>query len=320
MISFETVDKAVIRNSKGVNYIDFRNSLTPRYAKVWFDILIGYFALVVVLASAAYMQKAHAGWFLLTITIGGVVVGYIISALHLFIHEASHYNLARDREQNDLLSNIFLGLLVGMDVEYYRTVHFAHHRLLGTVQDTEKSYFDPITIRVVFEMLSGIRIIKVFIHRNENIKSNQGRGEEIIKKNNRIFLLAAILNLSLIIAFFATGFWQLALIWLIGLGSAFPFFASFRQVLEHRSASASARENYYKVDHGIVHRMFGDGPIASTMGAAGFNRHLLHHWDPHVSYTRLREIEIFLKDTPLSGMQEQTQTTYWKTFLHLLNK
>ena len=35
----------------------------------------------------------------------------------------------------------------------------------------------------------------------------------------------------------------------------------------------------------------GDGPLASTLGGAGFNRHLLHHWEPKISYTRFRELE-----------------------------
>lgn len=318
MQNFETVDKATIVNSKGVNYIDFRNALRPRYAVVWLDILTGYLALAAVLILAAFMQRSHPAWFALTIPVGALLVGYIVSALHLFIHEASHYHLASDRKWNDLLSNIFLGLLVGMDVEYYRTVHFVHHRLLGTARDTERSYFDPITWRYVLETLTGIRIIKVIIHRNQNIQLNENRGSEIIKKNNSIFLIATLLNILFVSALFILGFWQVAFIWLIGMGAAFPFFASFRQILEHRSIHASPDLNYHEVDHGIVHRMFGDGPIASTMGAAGFNRHLLHHWDPQVSYTRLKDVEVFLKDTPLAEWQQQCQTTYLKTFFDLI--
>ena len=318
MQSFETVNKATIVNSKGVNYIDFRNSLTPRYDIVWLDIFTGYLALAVVLALAIFMQVKYPAWFALTIPVGALILGYIVSALHLFIHEASHYHLASDRKQNDLLSNIFLGLLVGMDVEYYRTVHFAHHRLLGTARDTERSYFDPITWRYVLETLTGIRIINVIIYRNQNIKLNENRGSEIIKKNNKIFFIAALLNVIFVSALFIFGFWQVAFIWLIGLGATFPFFATFRQILEHRSIHASPDQNYHKVDHGIVHRMFGDGPIASTIGAAGFNRHLLHHWDPLVSYTRLKDVEVFLKDTPLAEWQKQCKTTYLKTFLDLI--
>jgi fatty acid desaturase len=320
MDTFATVDKATIIDSRGVSYIDFRNRLAPKYGKVWLDIFTGYAALCAVLFLAVYFQKSHSHWFFLAIPAGGILIGYIVSALHLFIHEASHYHLAADRKQNDLLSNIFLGSLVGMDVQFYRTVHFAHHRLLGTVHDTEKSYFDAITWSYVIELLTGIRVMKVIAHRNKNIKLNDGlgTGSEIIKKNNKMFFVAAILNLALVMAFFISGFWQAALAWMIGLGVAFPFLATFRQILEHRSAGASAAIDYNKVNHGVVHRMFGDGPIASTLGPAGFNRHLLHHWDPQVSYTRLKEVEDFLKDTPLGKEQQASQTTYFKTFISLL--
>ncbi|MBS1618560.1 MAG: fatty acid desaturase [Bacteroidetes bacterium] len=322
MDTFETIDKATIVNSKGVKYLDFRDTLSPRYAVVWSDIAIGYLALLAVLAGAVYMQMFFNPWFAVTIAIGGLCIGYIVSALHLFIHEASHYHLAPARRQNDILSNIFLGLLVGMDVEFYRTVHFAHHRLLGTATDTERSYFDAISWRYIIESLTGIRVLRVILHRNENIKKNAGSqpGLRIIRQNNTIFAIAAILHLALVSSLLAVGYWQAALVWIVGMGAAFPLFATFRQILEHRSEQALASVDYSRVDHGVVHRMFGEGPVASTLGAAGFNRHLLHHWDPQVSYTRLRDVEAFLRDTTLREDQESRQTTYFKTFAALIRK
>jgi len=32
-------------------------------------------------------------------------------------------------------------------------------------------------------------------------------------------------------------------------------------------------------------RLFGDDFFSCTFGGAGFNRHLLHHWEPQISYT-----------------------------------
>ena len=322
METFATVDKTTIVNSRGVKYIDFRNRLVPKYGRAWVEIFSGYFALAMVLLITVYAQNVNILLGLLTIPIGGLLVGYIVASLHLFIHEASHYHLAADKKRNDLLSNIVLGLLVGMDVDFYRTVHFAHHRLIGTAKDTEKSYFDAISWRFMIETLSGIRVLKVIAHRHENIKVNEGHGvgSGIIRKNNLIFFVAAGLNLLLVIGLVLTGYWQAAVVWFFGMGSAFPFFASFRQILEHRRVGALATTNYHEVDHGAAHRMFGDGLIGSTMGSAGFNRHLIHHWDPQVSYTRLKDVEEFLYDTPLAEELKSAQTTYFKTFIGLLNK
>jgi fatty acid desaturase len=314
--------KSDLMNNEGISYLDFRKSLTPRYALVGLDIFLCYAALVTTVAIIAYLQKSFPAWFILTIPIGALFVGYLVQAIHLFIHEASHYNLAADKKQNDLLSNIFLGLLVGLDVEFFRTNHAAHHRYLGTVKDTEKSYFDGLTWRLVFESLTGIRALKVVLHRNKNVKLNSaaGKGNEIVKKNNRMFQIASLLNLLLVVAFFATGYWQVSLAWLIGFGAVFPFFASLRNILEHRTEEAQASINYNEVNQGFSNRMFGEGLIAQTMGTAGFNRHLLHHWDPQVSYTRLKEVEEFLTNSPLGAELKQSRTTYVKTFFTLLNR
>ena len=77
----------------------------------------------------------------------------------------------------------------------------------------------------------------------------------------------------------------------------FPFLASLRTLLEHRAEDADPRANYAEVDQGPVNRLFGSGPLASTLGSAGFNRHALHHWEPQISYTRLKDIEAYLLRT-----------------------
>ena len=79
-----------------------------------------------------------------------------------------------------------------------------------------------------------------------------------------------------------------------------PFFVSLRQTLEHRDEDAHPGSDYTRVDHGgDANRLFGDGPVANTLGSAGFNRHALHHWEPQVSLHRLRELERYLdRDRP----------------------
>jgi fatty acid desaturase len=322
MDDLNSEDKSKIINNKGVSYIEFRKTLTPRYSIIWFDISVCYAILIVITALIALVEKKLPYLFLLTIPVGALLIGYMVQSVHLFLHEAVHYNLASDKDRNDLLANLFLGLFVGLDVKFFRANHSAHHKYLGTVRDTEKSYFDGLTWWLVFESLTGLRVLRVVMHRNGNVKLNHGeeKGNAIIKGNNKIFIVAALFNFFLIVAFFLLGFWQLALAWTIGFGAAFPFFASLRGILEHRREEALASVDYKKIDHGISNRLFGDGIIASTIGAAGFNRHLLHHWDPQIPYTRLKNLEDFIMDTPLAAQLEQTQTTYVKAFFLLMNR
>jgi fatty acid desaturase len=99
-----------------------------------------------------------------------------------------------------------------------------------------------------------------------------------------------------------------------------PFLAAVRQILEHRSVAADPRADYRRVDHGVVNRMFGSGPIASTLGGAGFNRHLLHHWDPQVPCTRLAELERYLRGTAFAEVIRSAETTYLRTLRELFRR
>jgi hypothetical protein len=87
--------------------------------------------------------------------------------------------------------------------------------------------------------------------------------------------------------------------------------------LEHRDENARRDVDYAHTPHGAINRLFGDGPLASTLGGAGFNRHLIHHWEPQISYTRLREVEQFLMETPAAEDLRHRQTTYVRTFARL---
>ena len=57
--------------------------------------------------------------------------------------------------------------LVLQDIRQYRGIHFDHHRYLGTTRDTERSYFDPFSLRFLLESLTGIRVLKVILLRQE---------------------------------------------------------------------------------------------------------------------------------------------------------
>ena len=127
-----------------------------------------------------------------------------------------------------------------------------------------------------------------------------------------ILLHAVILSLAI-------GFdhWPLAIAWLIGMGVVMPFFGAIRPVLEHRDINAKSQLNYYQVAHGAIHRLFGDGLLARTLGGAGFNRHLLHHSEPQLSYTQLSTLEKFLLQTKAADLISNHQTTYSATFMRL---
>lgn len=295
--------------------MEFRRGLAPRYGVAWAQIAAGW-AACFALAGA---HAALAAWSVVAAVVAAPVFamafGFAIAYLQLFLHEAAHRNLHPRRKVNDLLTDLFVSGPVGMDVGSYRPVHFDHHRHLGTPDDTEISYFDPLNIRFVVESLLGVKALRTLRRRSRVLKKKAAPPPSWRKR--LVFAYGAALNGALVLFLALGGWWPVACAWIIGVAAFFPFFGALRQLLEHRDELASSDVDYTETVHGAIHRLFGDGMLASTLGGAGFNRHLLHHWDPQVSCTRLRELEEFLMTTPARSFLEEHATTYGQTFRRL---
>jgi fatty acid desaturase len=233
--------------------------------------------------------------------------------LQLFLHEAAHFNLAASRAWNDRLANALIGSWVGTRIADYRAIHWQHHRLHGETTDTEHSYFSALNARFLLEGLTGLSALRVILFRRERLRAAPARGGTGPKLS---MLLAALALHGTIIGASATaGRWPLALAWLAGMGVFFPFFGALRQLLEHRAGTASRI-----TPHGRTTRMFHEGPFASTFGAAGFTRHLLHHWDSSVSYTNLAQVETFLSGCAAARPHLADKTTYLRAFRALYGR
>jgi fatty acid desaturase len=319
--TIDDVRRDSLVNSKGVGYRDFKNTLAPRLGLVWGQLALSYLLIAGTTAAIAWMHRMHPRFTPLTIVLGSLFYGYLIAYIKLFFHEAAHYNIARSRRMNDLLANLFIGLLDGQDIKRYREIHFDHHRYLGTPRDTERTYFESINVRFFLEILTGIKPFKIFLRREKVTQEKREGGSAKSKGTLLVQLgLGMVLNGAFVAGLVFLGYWPAAAAWVVGMAIFYPAFATLRQVLEHRSQGAQASIDYSQVPHGEVHRMFGSGPLASTLGGAGFNRHLLHHFEPQISYTCLGDLEKYLLDTELAAYLQQQRTSYGKTFRQLFNQ
>ncbi len=312
--ALERLDKAALTNSAGRPYRAFRASLAPRYAVVWRDIALGYLMIVVGLAGVGWGQQAGLWLGVALAPLGAVFTGYWLAYLNLFVHEASHYNLAPDRGLNDLLTNVFLCVLFGMSIEDYRRIHWDHHRLHGTTMDSEHSYFSPLTLGFMLRALFGLKAVEVIMARRRRLAA--GRTE----KGGRLIIVGLLVNGVFVLGLAWSGWWAPALAWAAGMLMFCPFFGAVRQLLEHRDELAGPEIDFTKIAHGRINRMFGDSLLAQTLGGAGFNRHLLHHWEPNVSYTRLPDLEAFLRDTAAGPWLEARRSTYLDTARRLYRR
>ncbi len=311
--------KSELRSSGGVAYTEFKRGLRPRYFIVWRDILLGHAAIAAILAALVWLQRTWAWSWCVSVPCAAFLLGFAFAYLNLFFHEAAHWNLAASKRWNDRLADWLIGIFAGQSIAAYRVVHFGHHQHHGTVMDTENSYFDPLNMRFLAAGLLGIRAFEVARSRKAVVSTApEDRDSE---RASRIALLRGLaLNAAIVLGSFFAGYWTISVAWSVGVLSVFPFLNALRNLIEHRDENATAAMNYREVPHGRVNRLFGDGPLAWTFGGAGFNRHLLHHWEPQVSYTRLADLERFVLDCECAPLFRQRQTTYVRTIWHFLKR
>lgn len=302
---------------KGLSYPEFRANLRPKFSIVWFDVALGYIALAACGFAAALCTRVLHPW--IVVCVAAIGFGYFQAYIQLFFHEAAHFNIAPSRKWNDRLANLFIGSMVGQDIQSYRQIHFGHHRHLGETIDPERTYFDPLNIRFLIEGLLGVKTLRVMRLRKELLRQSGNRASSGSLAARWQILSALLLHIVVVVALFKMRLGYLAVAWVAGTGIFLPFFTALRQLLEHRSENANKHTDYSQIAHGPVTRMFSSGLLGSTLGGAGFDRHLLHHWDPQVSYTRLAELERFLLSTKASRALGEKES-YLSTFARLFEK
>ena len=309
-ISFDEV-----ADSKGNTYTELRKDLNPLYPKVFFDIIKGYFFLLLTAGSTIFLTYQYKSFWWIFILVSSILTGYIAAYIALFIHEAGHYNMHPDKKTNDRLATIFLCLPFGLSLRSYRKIHWQHHVHLGTPDDTEVSYFNALTKIFLLETLTGIHLLRTIMRKeNNNVLTN-----EQVKQNRLMLLAGFILHIIILIAAFLTNNWPFAIAWIFGFGIFFPFFATIRQILEHRDELANHTTDFNKQPHGKISRLFVHTILSSSFGSAGFTRHMIHHWDPQISYTRLKDIENFLSNCEkTSSIIQSSRTTYARVFKKLI--
>jgi fatty acid desaturase len=312
--NLEGLDFKEVFNDKGISYASFRSGLKPDYARVIYDIFKGYGWLMVISAAIVILVHRFPEWWWVVIIPGAIFIGYNAAYLALFIHEAGHFNVYPDKKINDRFATIFLGIPFGLSLKSYRKIHWQHHLHLGTPEDAEVSYFNHLTKLFLLETLTGVHLLKT-IRKKENSNLLTPAQQ---KDSRQMILSGAVFHIFILGVSILTRNWQFAIAWAAGFGIFFPFFATIRQILEHRDELAKPGTDFYKQPHGKLSRLFVHNFLSSSFGSAGFTRHMIHHWDPQISYTRLKDIEDFLASSPQTAAIIKNSRTHYRTALKKL--
>ena len=310
-----------LHSKRGVNYADFkRHTLKLRPTRILADIATAWAMILLALFLLSFIATNSP--FVLLAPLFGLWIGFWLQAYTIYFHEAAHYNIHPKKEINDLLSDVCLTPFVGMWIRLYRVSHWKHHLYLGTRDDTEISYYKPVGVGQTMEVLTGLYLLKAAY----KYLTNFTRAEAVAQERSvRLqFFIALTIMFASQAAIIGLLFWYVSfaasLCWALAFLVFLPFFHRLRQTLEHRSFTADRYTDYTKVEHGPVNRIFVSDFLSKHFGGAGFNRHLLHHYDPTVSYTSFDELERFFLDTELAPQIEASRTTYPKAFGILLRQ
>ena len=296
-----------LQNKSGLDYADFKKTLLPKYSKF---ILSGY-----------SFQNFTLPLRIATLILGSAGSGYMIAYLTNFFHEAAHFNISKSRMKNDLLANMFVGILLGQGIKNYRIIHWEHHKNLGQPNDIEVSYFESLSPRFILESFFGIRALKLVSDRNRFLDHRPAEKENELKRDAYSQLIIGLIFHAAVLGLFIyLNQWWLTAEWILSFACFYPLFNSLRQLLEHRNDSARKNQNYLEVPHGEHTRLFGNSPLQQSFGSAGFNKHLLHHLEPNISYTRLNDLQKFLEESKIGEFVKQRQTSYIRTFFTLFNR
>jgi len=293
----------------GRTWDDFRRTLRPHYARAWREVALCHVMLILGLVAQGVAAGHGLAVSLLALPLTTAWIGFWTAPLMLFVHEAAHYLMHPRKATNDRLSNWLVGAFVAEDIPDYRATHWLHHLYLGTPDDTEVSYHNAPTPGFFLAALTGVHVLRTMAAR-----SRRPTGDAAPRPGKRrgMFRFAAYQAAVLALAL-ALGVPSMAVAWLVGAVVVYPFLGALRQMLEHRAFDARVGVDYRVVHHGPVNRMFGTDLFSRIVGSAGFNRHLLHHWYPWISYTRFDELETFFMHTPLASQVDAARATYWGT-------
>ena len=301
--SFEEIRPSLVSRISSVGYRDFRKKLLRvSFGKVWLDISLSW-TLVLFLGYLSWL--AVTPW-VVALFLLAPLMGLGIHRISLFLHEGAHYLVAPKKKINDLLTNLFIGQFLLIDVRRYRKVHFLHHRHIGTAEDPENSYHQPLNWKFLFAGMFGISVLRVLRTRGESRADTSKLNYLLVPFVGSLFYLALFLMVAI------QQNWKFFAVFVAGLAIFFPLSASVRQNLEHRPVSTGASAIMTPIT-----RIFKRGAMSWFLGAAGFRLHLLHHWDPGISYTRLDEMYRYLAETELEKVLEERSFSYSSAFRDL---
>jgi fatty acid desaturase len=311
-----------LTDKSGQTYGEFRKTLKVNYLRIQCEIVLSFLSLFVYLFISYKLDSLIPTLF---------VVGCLALTAHRIlnvVHEGAHYLLSRSKLYNDVFCNIFAGWFVLTDVDQYRITHIEHHRNLGSEFDPENAHMEKLDLTWLVSLISGFNVLRRLKVRS-SARERIGERASLKVKHFLIPCLGLFGHLVILFSIYQFMGLQSLIVWGFSIFCLAPALGILRNLLEHKYVEGVEPEIWYQIINRekpdrivttVTTRTFTKSILSQLYGSIGFTRHLLHHWDPSVSFSNLKKVHRFLLETSISGNLQKVDTTFSSTFFHLWRK
>jgi len=312
-----------LSNRDGIPYMEFRKSLSTNYKRVQTSIYLTWILILLLVAWASTAPSVFLAFLLLP------PLSLLQHRILTTLHEGAHFHLAKNRKTNDFFTNLLAGWFTLNSVQVYRKIHLEHHRFLGEEEDPESSYMEKLDLTWLLTAIIGAKTLKAFFTGKYFIPRKVSSSSVSVKQN--MFFVGLISHGMLLILLFSFDSIA-ALVWSISTFFVLPFLSLLRNLLEHKYVESVEPELLVYLasqnlgiesrppSNPVTTRIFTLSRLSQLYGSMGFSRHLVHHWDPSISFQNLGKVHEFLLETPIGIHISNVDTTSSKVFTRLWRK
>jgi fatty acid desaturase len=235
----------------------------------------------------------------ITYLLAVVWVGSRFHALAIFMHEAAHYRLFKNRRLNEVIGEVFLAWPITVTLRGYRNSHLAHHRHVNTREDpdwedgSKEDYRFPKTKnQMTYALIRNFIGFGFWSEFSETAKSKEFNHIPLSLRISQVVAYVAIIGSSIVFTF-----WKLLILyWLVPAFTSLIFILYLRTIAEHYGLATDTRNTI---------GTFWERTLLAPYNV-GF--HLDHHLYPGVPWYNLRKLhELLMKDSEYRSTAHITQ-------------
>jgi fatty acid desaturase len=231
-------------------------------------------------------------------------------ALGILMHEGVHYHLFRNRQANEVVTEVLLAWPLFVTARAYRGSHFAHHRHVNTERDPDMvrkqgpEWIFPQTWRSLgWLLLKDVVGLNTYQQLMESADLADSKGASPGWPPYRIAKVAYYTSILALVSWFRV--WPtFLLLWIVPLLTWLKMILRIRSIAEHYSVE---NDHVYAMTRTTLPSLFE----ALFVAPRQINYHIEHHLYPSVPFYRLSRLHALLMDDREFRARAHLTSSYW---------